>query len=288
MFGKFFSFIGKNLFLVVLCLILVVISVGMIKPDFYLTGWDNYSSYFNLKTNLFRTLFASWREYRGLGVSSDAEVTDIFRIFLFWLMHFFVKENLLDQIYYVASLWVGVLSMYWLGRLLFKKYINKKSGFGDVFGGVTALFYLFNLNTLSVFYSPIIPFTNRFWGLPLMIYLLLKYENEKSKKNLVWLILCLFLSSGSYITPTVLITSLIALLTLVIFQLNIKKVVVYGVLFVILNSFWLLPFANYVIEKSSVVPLARTFVEINESMLNKPESFYSLNRQSILWPSWIN
>ena len=81
-----------------------------------MVGWDNYSSYFNLPTNIFRTLFASWRESRGLGVPSDAEVTDIFRQLWYWGAHFLVPETMLDQIYYLMALWLGVLGMYFLGK----------------------------------------------------------------------------------------------------------------------------------------------------------------------------
>ncbi len=286
--SRIIEFLKKRPFGVVLGGILTVISVGMIKPDFYLVGWDNYSSYFNIENSFFRTLFATWREYRGLGVVSDAEVTDVFRIFVQYILHFFVKEQLLDQIYFVLALWVGVLSMYGLARALLSEFVKKKNWIVDMGAGVAGFFYLFNLNTLSVFYSPMIPFVNRFWGLPALILGVINFDKKRSKKNLAWLLLIVFFSSGSYITPTVMITNLIALFVFGVFYFGVKKTLVYEAVFVLLNAFWLMPFVNYVINKSSIVPLARTFVEINESMLNKPESFFSLNRQAILWPSFLD
>jgi hypothetical protein len=178
MIKRIVDFIKKKPGLSILLLILSVITVANIKPDFYLMGWDNYSSYFNLKTNIFRTSFATWREYRGLGVPSDAEVTDIFRQVFYWFAHFLLPEQLLDQVYYMIALWVGVLSMYGLIKILFSKEKNI-----DLFATIASLFYLFNLNTLSVFYSPIIPFTNRFYSLPLLIYFFLRYHQKKTKKN---------------------------------------------------------------------------------------------------------
>ena len=94
------SSVKKRPGLVLLIVILSIITVNSIKPDFYLIGWDNYSSYFNLLTNLFRTLFATWRDYRGLGVPSDAEVVDIFRQLFFLVLTPFVHRSLLDQLYY--------------------------------------------------------------------------------------------------------------------------------------------------------------------------------------------
>lgn len=285
---KIVNFIKKRPLLVVLWIVLTVISVGMIKPDFYLVGWDNYSSYFNIKNSFFRTLFATWREYRGLGVPSDAEVTDVFRIFLQMVLSIFVKEELLDQLYFVFSLWAGVLAVYSLARLLFKDTNKKESDkWLDTIGFISVFFYLFNMNTLSVFYSPMIPFVNRFWGLPALLWSMINWDKKKTKGNIVIVLLVVFFSSGSYITPTVMITNLMALFMFGLFYFGLKKTLMYETMYVLLNAFWLLPFINYVLEKSAIVPLARTFVEINESMLNKPDSFFSLGRQSILWPSFL-
>lgn len=283
MIRKIIDFFKKKPGLTFLIIILTLITIASLKPGFYLMGWDNYSSYFNLKTNIFRTFFATWREYRGLGVPSDAEVTDIFRQIFYWFAHFIFPEQLLDQIYHLIALWVGILSMYGLTKIIFnkKKYL-------DLFGTITSLFYLFNLNTLSVFYSPIIPFTNRFFSLPLMLYLFLKFINKKNKKNLFLLFITILLASGSYITPTLIITSTIAIFIFLFFRLNFKKSVIYLTLYLLLNSFWLLPFLNYTIQKSSIVPLARTFIEINESTLNRNPSTFSLEKQVILYPSFLD
>src|SRR3989338_288108 len=178
MVGKIFNYFKKRPGLLILSIILLAITVVNIKPDFYLMGWDNYSSYFNLKTNIFQTFFATWREYRGLGVPSDAEATDVFRQIFYWIIHFILPEQLLDQAYYSMSLWVGILSMYAIAKLLFKDFIFKEKTvnekISEIFALASSLFYLFNLNTLSIFYSPIIPFTNRFYSMPLTIYFFLK------------------------------------------------------------------------------------------------------------------
>lgn len=279
------KFVKKRPVLVVVCLVLAVITVVSVKPDFYLMGWDNYSSQFNLKTNFFRTLFATWREYRGLGVPSDAEVTDIFRISLYGLLHLFLPTKLLDQVFYMLALWLGVLGAYWLAIEVWREKLNRRML--DVAGGVTAFFYLFNLNTLSIFYSPMVPFTNRFYGLPWLLYWVLRYERKKDRSSKVWLILVVLLSSGSYITPTVLITNLLALGIFGLFELGIRKTAKYLTLFGLLNLFWILPFVNYTREKASVVPMARTFIEINESMLNSDPKGYGLDNQIILNPSFL-
>ncbi|MBI2010376.1 MAG: hypothetical protein HYS86_04360, partial [Candidatus Chisholmbacteria bacterium] len=211
------STLAKRPGLILLTILLTIITLTNIKPDFYLVGWDNYSSYFNLKTNLFRTFFATWREYRGLGVPSDAEVTDIFRQLFFLVFHFVTPGELLDQLYYLFSLWLGTLSMYATARLLLKHFSfqNNHSRLlkTDLFPTLASFFYLFNLSTLSVFYSPIIPFTNRFYALPLTLYVILRYTTKKTVKNFLLAALTIVVTAGSYITPTVVITSSLAFFT---------------------------------------------------------------------------
>lgn len=277
---------------VVLLGILTVISLQTIKPGFYFIGWDNYSSYFNLPTNIFRTFFATWRDYRGLGVPSDAEVTDIFRQLLFVPLGFFLPQQLLDQAYYLLALWLGVLGMYVLAGILvndlplLSRISEQKK---DIFGFITALFYLFNLNTLSIFYSPIIPFTTRFFSLPLTLAIIIWFLRKKpTRKSFLIVAIIVIVTSGNYITPTVIITSLMAYGIFALSRFSFKNTFLYSVVFLALNAFWILPFINYTREKASIVPLARTFVEINESTLNRPESDFSLDKQVILHPSFFD
>ncbi|MBI5126955.1 hypothetical protein HZA76_00675 [Candidatus Roizmanbacteria bacterium] len=293
MIGKIFDFFKKRPGLAFLIAILTIITAVSLKPGFYLLGWDNYSSYFNLKTNIFRTFFSTWREYRGLGVPSDAEVTDVFRQIFYWITNLFLPEQLLDQVYYLLSLWVGILSAYAVSDLIFKNFFSKdreKTGQGaDLFAVLVSLFYLFNLNTLSIFASPIIPFTNRFYSMPLTIYLLFKFlYSGRKKRDFLWLALAIVVTSGSYVTPTVFITSFAAFGLLLWFMTGLKKTIIYSLIFLSLNAFWLLPFFNYTVKKSPIIPLARTFIEINESTLNQPKSNFSLGKQAALFPSFFD
>lgn len=279
--------------LTIIIAVLTLVTVINIKPDFYLLGWDNYSSYFNLESNIFRTFFATWREYRGLGVASDAEVTDVFRQIFYWITSLIFPEKLLDQVYYLTALWLGIISIYGLAKKIFSDLALKddlnKSGYLEFFATASALFYLFNLNTLSIFYSPIIPFTNRFYSLPLTLYFFYKFIDSKKKtKDFLILALVVIVTSGSYVTPTVFVTTFAALGLLLLFKVGFKKTIVYSSVFLLLNAFWLFPFINYTVKKSPIIPLARTFIEINESTLNQPKSNFGLAKQSMLYPSFFD
>ncbi len=290
MLEKIFNYFKKRPGLLILSIILLAITAVNIKPDFYLMGWDNYSSYFNLKNNIFRTFFATWREYRGLGVPSDSESTDVFRQLFFLILSPFVKQGLLDQIFSLFSFNFGVILIYLLSKKLFKGAFQNNEQKLDLVGAFSGLFYIFNLNTLATFYFPMIMYINRFYAVPLLFYIFLNLIQEKItwKKTALFSLLIIF-SAGTYMTATIFITVLIALVIFLFLQSqNIKKSLIFILFFIILNSFWLLPFINYTINKSNVVYQAPTFIDANEIQLNKPASFYSLFKQLILYPNFFD
>ncbi len=283
MLHKIWEYFKKRPGLVLLILILTIITIVNIKPDFYLLGWDNFSSYFNLKTNIFRTFFATWREYRGLGVPSDSEVTDIFRQLFFLVLSPIVPQTMLDQLYLLLSLNVGVIAMY----LLAGKIIKKNE---DLSGFFAAFFYLFNLNTVSTFNFPMIMYINRFFSLPVVFLIFLSLLNNKTvsiKKYIFFIIIILF-TSGTYLTATIFITVFLLLFLFGIFQGRLKRFLAILVLFIGLNAFWLLPFFNYTIQKTDIIRLAPNFIDANEAQLNKPASFYSLQKNLVLYPNFFD
>lgn len=276
--------------LVLLGLLLVVIWAVTIKPQFYLLGWDNFSSYFNLHTNIFRTFFATWRGYRGFGVPSDSESTDLFRQLFYLALSPFVSETILDQLYLLTACTVGLLAMYSLAYSIIGHYLKKAGWYQDVGGFFAAFFYLCNLNTLATFYFPMIMYVNRFFSLPLLflIFFVLLTRPKVSHMMYVFICLAIFFISGSYITATIFITVVIALFCFGIFQKNAKRFLLIFLFYVLLNSFWLAPFTNYVIQKASIIRLAPNFIEANEVQLNKGKGSFDFIKQLVLYNSFFD
>ena len=290
MIKKVFSYLKVRPFLSLLTLFLVVISVTSLKPDFYLVGWDNYSSYLDTKLNFFRLFFATWRSFRGFGVPSDAEVVDIWRLlFQLALKMLFIPTRLLDQLYYLLALWSGVIGMYSLASFIHSQHKNHDDRFTDVFSFVAAFFYLFNINTLSIFYFPLPMFVTRFFALPLIFYILLKLVYSSKLQFSSYLVYCLVMlfTAGSYLIPTVFITVCIAVLIFLASQGKIRKGIAVFVFFLLLNCFWILPFLNYTFQKSATVQLAPTFIDGNEDLLNKNQSDFGLDKQLIFYPQFF-
>lgn len=292
MLKKVFHYFKSHPGLFILIFILCAISIKNLKPDFYLLGWDNYSSYFNLKTNIFRTFFATWREYRGLGVPSDSESTDLFRQLFYFVLNLFVKTQFLDQLYIIFALNSGVILMYFFSGSILHSKATENSSNTDMIGFITALFYLFNLNTLATFYFPMIMFVNRYYAVPLILLLLLRLirkGKESTAKDYGLFAMATILTSGSYMTATVFITFVVCIfLSLLFIGKSLKNSLFLFIIFIGLNSFWLLPFVNYTIQRSGIVYFAPTFIEANEIQLNKSASFYSWDKQLILYPNFFD
>ena len=125
---------------------IIFIFIANVKPNSYLAGWDNFSASLNTELNLSRTVFSTWREYRGMGVPSDSEVTDAFRQLIFLVLSIFFKTTLIEQLYTYICLFIGTIAVYGLYKRL-ATHIGKNSII-ELGGFVAGFFYLFNMNKL--------------------------------------------------------------------------------------------------------------------------------------------
>lgn len=255
-----------------------------------LIGWDNYSSYLGGADGLFRTIFSAWRAYRGIGVPGDSESTDVVRQAIIFAMSPFVAEPLRDQLYIMGCLWVGVLALYTLAARLVRRHTGADEWVIDVAAAFSGFVYAANLNTVSTFYFPIITYITRYASLPLLVLVFDRclYDRPLRAGSAAGFIAAVLFSTGSFITATVFFTTSILLGAYVIFQGNLRRGAALLLLFIGLNAFWLVPFANYTGEKSASLRLAPVFIDTNEAQLNQAPQSYSLWKQLILYPNFFN
>ena len=265
------------------------ITVTGLQPDFLLIGWDNYSSYLGGTDGIFRTIFSTWRAYRGIGVPGDSESTDAVRQILLFALTPFVTEPMRDQVYIMACLWVGVLSLYVLVKRLAGRYIEANEGAIDIAAAFSGFMYAANLNTISTFYFPIITYITRYASIPLLVLVFDKVLHDRPLgiRTIAFFIGAVLFSAGSFITATVFFTTGILLGLYVLFQGAGRRGFLLFFVFVCLNAFWLVPFANYTREKSASLRLAPVFIDTNEAQLNQSPQSYSLWKQLILYPNFF-
>lgn len=283
------QFLRKYPGLALVLVLLFWITVTSIKPGLYLIGWDNYSSYFGGLESLFRTFWSTWRGYRGIGVPSDSESVDVFRQGILLLLAPIVPEPFRDQIYIIACLWFGVLSVYLLVHRLIRRTIpgNRHP---DIAAAIAAAAYVLNLSALSTFYFPIITYITRFASLPLLLLVFdrILHKEQVTRWSMITFVAIVLFSSGSFITATVFFTTITLLSVYILFQGHLLRGAKLLGLFVMLNAFWLLPFARYTLDKSHILRLAPVFVDTNEAQLNLASNAYGMARQLLMYPNFFD
>lgn len=271
----------KHFGLLLVTLFLIVVTViNWPKPGEWLMGWDNFSVTPDLWLNLKRTLFATWREYRGFGVASDSEVVDLFRQLPLFLLQAIIPNYLLEWHYYFGMYWLGTLGAYALTSALLAQLAPPatKKWYWSLLGVAGALFYATNLYSLEVFYSPIIMYVARFGFLPWLILFSWEWLNNPRPKKLAQLGVLSVLACPAFLTATVFFVWLIILTITALWHGHWKaKFVLIGFV-LLLNAFWLMPFSWYTITKSALIPKSGTFVAINELLLNAPFERFELTK----------
>lgn len=273
----------------ILCAFLLWITVTNIHPGMYFIGWDNYSTYLGGFYGILRTIFSTWRAYRGIGVPGDSESADLVRQLIVFVLRPLVSVPVADQIYVLLCLWIGVLSVYALMRRILARHVHHDDALMEFASTIAAFSYVLNLNALATFYFPIMTYITRYASLPLLILTADRYTYQKNNKTaaLVFVGACLF-SMGSYITATVFFTTLVLLGLYIFTQGQWRRGFVLLALFVSSQMFWLLPFVRYAGHKSEALRLAPVFIDTNEAQLNQSKESYGLWKQMMLYPNFFN
>lgn len=286
---KILILVKKDWGLSFLIILLLVISLLSLRPKLYLAGWDNFSVSLNSAVSFPRTLFATWREYRGFGVPSDSEAVDVFRQLLFLILDTALSKKLLEQVYLLLCFNTGVIGIYFLTKEVLKTGNFRFSSQLIKLGGLTgAFFYLFNLNALSVFFLPMTMYVSQFALFPLVLLFWFKIiKKEKiSPKEIFFYSGSIMFFSAAYLTATIFLTLLIILGLVFLFNLkSFRRGIILGIFFLLLNAFWLLPFFNYVRMSSHFIPLASTYIEANEIQLNQASEYFGWKKLLIFWPT---
>lgn len=281
----------KHLGFVSIVCLLIWITYTSVRPDLYLIGWDNYSSYLGGIESVFRTIFSTWRSYRGIGVPGDSESVDIFRQLLIVLFTPMMSEPLRDQAYIMVCLWLGVVAIYAVSARIARRIQGNEHNdvIVDIAAAAAAGAYMVNLHTVSTFYFPIVTYITRFAALPLLIWITdrVLYDKNIGIASRVAIIAVMCFAAGSMITATIFFTTMILLFGMVVLSGRWRRGILIVGLFVGLNAFWLVPFGNYAIDKSDDLRLVPIFIDTNEAQLNQNSEAYSLWKQILLYPNFF-
>lgn len=245
--------ISPKIFPVILILITGFICYLNYTPNTFLTGWDTLHPEFNFSLN-FKRLFSLWHSEQGLGaIPAHAQISDIPRVFILYLFHFFLPLKFLRYSYIFLTFILGPLGVYFFTKFLF---INQKSKLTNVVSFLTALLYVSNLSTVQQFYVPFEMFPTQWAYLPWVILFSLKYLYQPNKINLlIFAFLTLFASPQAYASQLWYAFFFTYATFLVIYSTlqkeNFKKSLRLIIFTLLLNSFWLIPNLFYIFSSSS-------------------------------------
>ncbi len=256
-------------YIFLLILLEVFLFVTNYRPGAYLIGWDNVMPEFNLLLNFKRSLFGVWQDYRGLGIPDGmSHAANLFHTIYIFLLDLFLPQNLLRYSFIFSTHLIGGIGFFVLSSYLFNQSEKKVK----ILCFIGALFYMLNLGTVQVYFTPLEVFAVHFAALPWLTLFIIKALRETSKKNLLFLFIASLLFSSQGFVPTVFFAFLILPLSFVFFHIlqtkNFKVGLAVLLTVLLANAFWLLPYSFNAIANQSVIRNTR----INE--FSSEEIFY--------------
>lgn len=239
-----------------LILVLLLTIFLNVKPGFLILGNDTFAPELNPSLTIERSLLSpAWRTYRVLGIPSDTEQSDLFRAVVFWLLEkavppWAVSQGYLFFTFFIASLAMGGITAYFAKRVF--SYQEREKSF--LMGG---LFYTCSLLTAWIYFSPVQLFVAAYTFLPLTLWLLTRFFEKPTVRNVLLLFLSsLFLSTAALTATMFAVCALliIAFLSVLAFaRVGVQRkrdilATAFFALFVILGTqlYWALPFLTYV------------------------------------------
>ena len=288
---KWLSKFWPILILIVLC---GLVAWKNVVPGTYLTGWDNLHTEFDFKTNIIdRGINGVWQYYQGLGVpSGNAHVADLPRQIVLWIASWVVPQNLIRYGYHLTAWLGGGIGLYFLILKLLVGEIGYRKK--QVVALIGSIFYLFNLGTLQNFYAPYESFSHFYLMLPWLIYVFLSYLRSGERKRLFWLLLANLLAVPISYIPTIFIVYILVLGIIGLGELitskfkKWKRVLLGWIVILMVNSFWLLPFAHFVMNNTKVVVDAKINRMFTQEAFLRNEEYGEIKHSLIMEGFWFD
>lgn len=257
-------------------LVLAFLELGLILTNIpfdgrWFLGWDSTSPEINLPLNLQRFFYGVWQEYRGLGTTDGMAHT----------------ANLVHWVY---SALLSLVFPGWLIRPLINNLTHFFAGWGtyvlvrtvlqsrrkadetdaaratqdQVLGLVSAVFAMFNLLTIQMYNLPLELFSFHFAVLPWTLWAMTKFVIGGDRRYLLGLAGISLAGVSQAHVPTVFVSYglfcgvwALGLLWHTQWRARLRRSVAAILVILLINSFWLLPYAYSVVTKSAEITNAK-------------------------------
>ncbi len=179
----------------VLGLISLMLAVGNWSTGSWLVGWDALVPELNWGLSLKRSLSSVWQEYRGLGVYDGmAHAANLVHGLWAGALMAMTGVSKVRFWFHVLAHFFGGLGVYHLVKDLLNRGREKS---GKVVGLVAAGFYMLNIGTVQMFFTPLEVFSYHFAALPILSLWLIRYLKGGRSRDLAWFGVVSFFGFGS-------------------------------------------------------------------------------------------
>lgn len=268
---KLFTFISSYWHIIFFSVFVILILVINIRSGFLFLTNDNYSPELNPLLVIERALYSpAIRIYRGLGLPSDSEQSDIFRGIFFLFSNSLLGLEISNQIVFLGYLIIAICGTYLFTNTIVKRY------FKDIHPTHTSLIasmiYITSLWTVWVFNFPVMPYVVLYGTLPLLFWAFIELVYTRNWfRALIFLIASIIISGAFTVSTLFFVTclglGLLAWILLFDFR-NIKSNITYAFLgvsiFILSQLFWLFPFVTYVQSNANTIQSS----SVNETITN--------------------
>lgn len=260
------SIIKNNRYLFFLFLIAFLVCATNYTFGTWLTGWDNLHAEFDIPMNIYRSIFAVWQEYQGLGLLGGmAHASDLPRQLFLLIFSFVLPASFLRYFFMFVMLFVGTAGMYKIAKDIF--LANYHSEIKEKGAFLAGIFYLLNIGTVQYFFVPFEPYS-AFWGFfPWEIFGAIRFLQNPTRRNLLFLAIINILAIPQAYVQTIFLVYAICLTILMgtfLFQHRSKMALWICTKIVLaifcVNAFWLLPNLYFTVTNVSTTQF---------SMMNK-------------------
>jgi len=280
----------KNFPIFIIFFIVLLLAIKNIAPGTWLSGWDNLHSEFNFPLNIKRSVFAAWQEYQGLGLLGGmGHASDLPRQIFLGIASLILPTHFLRYFYHFLMLFLGPLGVYFLLKGFILRNFEEK----EKASLIGAIFYLFNLATLQLFYVPFESSSTHFAFLPWLFLASLRYLDRGDKKSLLFLVLINILAIpqgyvGTFFLVYMMSLSLVFLFYFLQNKQVLKKILIIYLIIFCLNAFWLLPNLYFVATNSDVNLSAKINQMATENNYLKNRKYGNLANVAILKGFWFD
>lgn len=251
----------NNVYPLLIFFIALIISILNYDKNTFLIGFDSLHNEFNLLLNIKRNFFGVWQVHQGLGLLGGmSHISDIPRMLVLLILSLVFPINSLRYIWTFAMLILGPLGVYFLSLVMIKGEDLARKKLAAFLAG---LFYIFNLSTVQLFFSNFDGFVTHYGFIPWLFLFSYKFITEGRRKDILIFLILSVLGANQAYTGTLFFAFALFLSTFlfIVFIQNkqvipFKRIVIFVVLWIGVNAFWIFPVGHFIKTSSNVVSKA--------------------------------